>query len=151
MSSLLYRLINPPITRLLRSPFHGLMSQNTLLLEFTGRKSGRSLSTPISYYVNEQTAHCFTSRSSTWWRNLTTGAPAHVIIKRIKWQSLPIVETTDNGLLQGHLEAFLRAVPRDAVYAGVSLDKSGNPNLDDIRRVIPNMVHLQFPLERIQG
>ena len=48
MSNLLYGLINPAVCSLLRSPLHGLMSKNTLLLEFTGRKSGRLLSTPIS-------------------------------------------------------------------------------------------------------
>jgi hypothetical protein len=81
MGNLLYRLINPPIRSLLRSPFHGLMSKNTLLLEFTGRNSGRSLSTPISYYLSKQTAHCFTSRSFSWWRNLTTGAQVQLVIK----------------------------------------------------------------------
>jgi len=38
MSNLLYGLINPAVCSLLRSPLHGLMSKNTLLLEFAGRK-----------------------------------------------------------------------------------------------------------------
>ena len=59
MSKALYRDINPSVRFLLRSPLHGLMSGNTLLLEFTGRKSGRALSTPISYRLEGNTAHCF--------------------------------------------------------------------------------------------
>jgi hypothetical protein len=41
MANNLYRLINPSIRWLLRSPLHGLMSQNTLLLEFTDHKEGK--------------------------------------------------------------------------------------------------------------
>ena len=147
MANILYRLINPPVRWLLRSPLHRLMSQNTLLLEFTGRKSGRALSTPISYYVKDGTAHCFTSRSFAWWRNLTTGKQVRVTIKGHTWQSSPVVESSDYPLMESQLEAFLRAVPRDATHAGVSLDEKGNPNPDDIRRGIPGMVYLKFPLE----
>ena len=149
MSNILYRLINPPVRSLLRSPFHGLMSKNTLLLEFTGRKSGRALSTPISYYISNQTAHCFTSRSYGWWWNLTTGRKVRLTIQGSKWQSTPIVEITDHELMQAQLDAFLHAVPRDAPHADVSLNKNGNPDPDDIRRVVSGMVYLQLPLEHI--
>ena len=45
MANTLYRLINPHVRALLRSPLHGLMSRNTLLLSFNGRKTGKLLST----------------------------------------------------------------------------------------------------------
>ena len=66
--SILYRMINPPVRWLLRSPIHGLMSKNTLLLEFQGRKSGRALSTPISYYEAGGVMRGFTDRRFGWWR-----------------------------------------------------------------------------------
>lgn len=149
MSNILYKLINPPVRWLLRSPLHGLMSRNTLLLEFNGRKSGRALSTPISYYVKDGTAHCFSSQSFPWWRNLTSGQQVQVTIQGQRWQSTPLVELSDHPLMGKQLEEFLRAVPRDADHAGVSLDKQGNPNTDDILRVIPDMVYLQFPLVQV--
>jgi len=151
MSNMLYRLINPPVKRLLRSPFHGLMSRNTLLLEFTGRKSGRALSTPVTYRLDDQTApptaHCFTSRSFGWWQNLTTGEKVHLTIRGQRWGSTPFVASSDHDQMGAQLDAFLRAVPRDAAHAGVALDKDGNPDPEDIRRVVPDMVYLQFPLE----
>jgi hypothetical protein len=125
------------------------MSDNTLLLEFRGRKSGRALSTPISYHIENQTAHCFTSRSFAWWRNLTNGQKVHLTIRGQRWQSTPIVEISDHELMASQLDAFLRAVPRDATPAGVALDENGNPDPDDIRQVIPNMVYLKFALEKI--
>lgn len=73
----------------------------------------------------------------------------HLIIKGEKWKSTPIVETGDHELMQAQLDAFLRAVPRDASHAGVSLDKNGRPDHDDICRVVPDMVYLQFALKHI--
>jgi len=148
MSSLLYKLLNPPVKALLRSPMHGLMSRNTLLLEFTGRRSGRALSTPISYCVNEHTAHCFTSRAFGWWRNLTTGATVSLTIQGQRWQSTPVVEHSDHVQMAAQLRAFLCAVPRDAAHAGVAMDKNGQPDANDIQRVVPAMVYLQFPLHK---
>ncbi|MFP6803135.1 MAG: hypothetical protein VCA12_08385 [Pseudomonadales bacterium] len=148
MASTLYKLINPPVKYLLQSPFHGIMSDNTLLLECTGRKSHRPLSTPISYHLESQVAHCFTSRSFGWWRNLTMGRNVQLTIRGQKWQSTPVVEHTDHELMRVQLEAFLRAVPRDAAHAGVALDKNENPNPDDILKVVPDLVYLKFPLEK---
>jgi len=149
VANTLYKLINPPIECLLRSPFHGLMSHNTLLIEFRGRKSGRPLSTPISYHLEDQTAHCFTSRSYGWWKNLTAGLQVVLTIRGEKWKSTPVVESSDHELIGVQLDAFLRAVPRDAPHAGVALDANGNPDSGDIRQVAPDMVYLRFPLVKI--
>ncbi len=34
---------------LLRSPIHGMVSKTVLLITFTGRKSGKSFTTPVDY------------------------------------------------------------------------------------------------------
>ena len=145
--SLLYKVINPPVKALLRSPLHGLMSKNTLLLEFTGRKSGKALSTPISYHLSNNAAHCFTNRNFAWWRNLLNGQTVSLRIQGHTHQSKPQVETDNLDLMSEGLEAFLRAVPRDAAHAGVKLDTHGNPNTADIQRIIADMVYLKFPIE----
>lgn len=43
------KMYNPVVIWLLRSPFHGLIDKNTVLITFTGRKSGKSYTFPISY------------------------------------------------------------------------------------------------------
>jgi hypothetical protein len=146
MSKLLYKTINPIVKTLLKSPFHGLMSDNTLLLEFVGRKSGRSLSTPISYHIHDGAAHCMTSREFAWWRNLTSIKPVTITIKRQAIQCTPVVETTDVELITRELDAFLRAVPRDAAHACVRLDKDGAPDPQDVMQAAQGMVYLKFPL-----
>lgn len=72
-------------------------------------------------------------------------------IRGQKWSSSPQVEASDYELMGAHLNTFLKAVPRDAAHAGVRLDEEGNPDLTDIRRVVPDMVYLRFPLEKNSG
>ena len=81
MSKLLYQLINPPISLLLKSPLHRVMSANTLIVEFKGRKSGKTMATPISYHQTDDVIHCFTGRAGIWWRNLMAGNPVKLLIK----------------------------------------------------------------------
>ena len=42
-------LFNPFMKTVLRSPLHGMISRRLLLITFTGRKSGKVFTTPISY------------------------------------------------------------------------------------------------------
>ena len=146
MSRRLYRVINPIVKRILRSPLHGVLSENTLLLEFTGRKSGRKLSTPVSYYSTDGVAHCFTRKSFNWWNNLESGEPVYVTIKGKRHPVKPEVEAKNSEIKAQALGHFLRAVPRDAPHSGVSLDTNGDPNVDDIKRVVSDMVYFRLPL-----
>ena len=144
MSKLLYRIINPPVKWLLGSPLHGLMSGNTLLLEFTGRKSGRALATPISYRLADGVVHCFTSRTSGWWRNLTNERTVHLTLRGRRCSATPLVECDDHAMMAAQLDLFLRAVPRDAKFSGVSLNDQGQPDAQEIERVVPEMVYIRF-------
>ena len=45
----LQKLYNPLVLLLLRSPLRVAMSNSTMLLTFTGRKSGRTYTTPVNY------------------------------------------------------------------------------------------------------
>ena len=145
MSKRLYRVINPVVKKILRSPLHGVLSQNTLLLEFTGRKSGRKLSTPVSYHSSGGVAHCFTRKSFVWWKNLNSGEPVYVTIKGKRHLVNPEVEAENSEIKGQALRHFLRAVPRDAPHSEVSLDTNGDPSVDDIQRVVSDMVYVRLP------
>ena len=70
MSRALYAVINPVVKFILSSPVHGLMSHNTLVLDFKGRSSGKTYSTAVSYHISNGHVHYFTEKSNQWWRNL---------------------------------------------------------------------------------
>lgn len=60
---------------ILRSPFHAMLSKNTLLLGFTGRTSGKQYTTPVNYTRVGDELLIFSKKNRTWWRNLRGGAP----------------------------------------------------------------------------
>jgi hypothetical protein len=72
---------NPLVTRLLRSPLRGLMDRTTLLLTYTGRKSGRSYTFPISYGRAGDHLRVITRRSKPWWKNIGPGLPVSVWLR----------------------------------------------------------------------
>lgn len=63
-----FKIVNPLIKLVLRSPFHRLLSDNFIVLTFQGRKSGRMFSTPVGYTLHGDVLLVFTF--SNWWKNL---------------------------------------------------------------------------------
>ncbi len=72
---------NPFMKRLLRSPLHGVVSRMYLLITFTGRKSGKTYSTPVQYAQDGGTLYIITSAGYTWWKNLRGGADVQVHLR----------------------------------------------------------------------
>jgi hypothetical protein len=50
---------------ILSTPAHRLLSARYLILEFTGRKTGRRYTVPVAYR-----RHLLISTDSPWWRNI---------------------------------------------------------------------------------
>src|SRR5688572_27738568 len=72
---------NPLVNWLLRSPLHRLLDGSTLLLTYTGRKSGRSYTLPLSYAQNGQCLRLITRRQKIWWKSIEAGAPVNLWLR----------------------------------------------------------------------
>jgi deazaflavin-dependent oxidoreductase (nitroreductase family) len=101
---------------LLRSPLHGLMSENTLLITFTGRKSGKAYTIPI-VYLREGEAFLMTT-DSPWWKNLRGGAP---VTLRVKGEEHPAFgeAMTEEAEVKRVLESMLREHPGYGRHVGL--------------------------------
>lgn len=78
---LFMKLQNPFMKWLLRSSLHGIVSRMYLLLTFTGRKSGKTYTTPVQYAQDGDTLYIITSEGYTWWKNLRGGAAMHIHLR----------------------------------------------------------------------
>jgi hypothetical protein len=58
---------------ILRSPLHGLISKSTMLITYTGHKSGKLYTIPVNYVRDEDVLSVTSYRHRTWWRNLRGG------------------------------------------------------------------------------
>lgn len=103
---------NPIVTAVLRSPLHGLMSGNTLLLTYTGRKSGHSYTFPISYGRTGNRLWVISHRRKTWWKNVQGGAPVTVRIGNRNWPGYAeVIAANPTDMLDALLLVY-RGIPR---------------------------------------
>ncbi len=58
---------------LLQSPLHGMLSRNMMVINYTGRKSGKVYRLPISYKKIDEILLTVSYKHRTWWRNLRGG------------------------------------------------------------------------------
>lgn len=75
--SALMRLINPMMGFLLRSPLAGLARNQFMVLGFTGRKTGRAYSIPLSAHLIDGQLYAITG--NPWKQNFRDGGPVQVV------------------------------------------------------------------------
>ncbi|TDI58209.1 MAG: hypothetical protein E2O92_10350 [Alphaproteobacteria bacterium] len=147
MASVMYKFLNPIMKGILKSPMHGAVSKDICVIEFKGRKSGRAMSTPVSYHIKDGRVHCFTSKDMNWWKNLVDVDAAAIVVQRRRIVARPTVVTDDLQIIHAAMTDMLTAVPRDAKFSNVGLDENNIPVADDIAAAAPNAVYVSFPFE----
>lgn len=131
-------IVNRVMTGLLRSPVHGMVSKKILLFTFTGRKSGKTYTTPVSYSQTGDQVTIFTH--ANWWKNLRGGAPVHLRLRGRELQGVAEPVAEDKQAVATALAAHLRNVPSDARYYDVAFDEHGNPSAEDVEKAVQSVV-----------
>lgn len=129
----------------LRSPFHALLSQSTMLVTVTGRKSGKTYTTPVNYLRQGDLLSTISHRNRAWWKNLRGGAPATL---RLLGKDVPAAGSVieeDNAVAE-KLTGFFQQAPQIARYSGIGLDEHGRPRPEDILQAAKSRVMVQFKL-----
>ncbi|MEM1113343.1 MAG: nitroreductase/quinone reductase family protein [Pseudomonadota bacterium] len=116
-------IVNPVMRKLLNSSLHGIVSKNIAILYFTGKRSGRALSTPLSYAREGNTVRFLSSQNTRWWRNFRgADAPVSVEIARERFDGSARLLEGESPEFNDGVARFINAVPRDAVIYGLKLD-----------------------------
>lgn len=140
-------LINPSMRLLLRSPLHGITSENIAILHFTGRKSGRKLSTPLSYTREGSTVRLLSSVDTVWWRNLRGGkAAVEIEMARQRLSGTATLFEGDCEALREGVRRFISALPRDAKVYGLQLDGERKLLEASLASVAPRLVLVEIRL-----
>ena len=138
-------LLNRVMTILLKSPIHGVVSKSIMLITFTGRKSGRVYTTPISYAQQNGQVVAFTN--AKWSRNLQGGAPVSLHIMRKELNGTADVIAEDKEVVAGALREFLNVVRSDARFYNVKFDEDGAPNWEDVQLAAQRVVLIRITLD----
>ena len=137
------RRLNPLIAAILRSPLHGLLSADLLLLTYVGRKTGRARSLPLSYVtVGERLYLC--TRSSRWWRSWQPDAAVAVHLRGRRSAMRPRVVDVATADALDALRAFLTANPKTGEMLYAVRAERGRPNEDDLAREVRRSVVIRL-------
>lgn len=123
------KLYNPFVDRILRSPLHGLMSNSTMLISYTGRRSGKSYTTPVNYVRDGDTLLVVSPREHSWWKNLSErgGVPVVVRVRGADFKGVGQAFEGEAAIEEGGLLTVLQRVPAYRRYWKVELTPKGQP------------------------
>jgi hypothetical protein len=130
---------NSIMLKLLNSPMHGMISGNTMIINFVGRKSGRTYRIPVGYRREGVTFTTISNRQRTWWRNLRGGASVTLRLQGkdvIGWAN--VVED-EQAVIDG-LREFIGGDARIARMIGVKLDEGGMPEHESLNKAAEERV-----------
>lgn len=137
-------IVNHSMKFILRSPLHGMVSKSILLITFTGRKSGRKYTTPVSYSQKGNQVYVFTH--APWWKNLLGGEPVTLRLRGQDLQGLPEVVADDKQAVAAGLAEHLRQVRSDARFYAVTYDDQGNPRTAEVAQAAQTVVMIRIRL-----
>lgn len=128
----------------LRSPFHGVLSNGMMLITVTGRKTGKKYTTPVGYYREGECLWVITSRDRTWWRNLRGGAEVGLLLRRRPVTAFAEPDL-DEKSVQVRMHEYLRHVPQAARPMGIRIE-NGSASAEDVARAAKDRLFVRFRL-----
>ncbi len=139
--------LNKMMHWILRSPLHGVVSKNIMLITVTGRKSGKKYTLPVSYARDGDLVLCSTDRAvGSWWKNLRGGADVTLRLRGKDIAGHATVIYDDQEAVAKGIETMLKYVPRDAKYYQVRLDDEKRPLPEDIIQSAQHRVIIEIKI-----
>jgi hypothetical protein len=121
---------NRLISGILRSPLHGLLSKEMMLITFTGRKSGKKITTPVTMIPTGDGVKFFCA--SPWYKNLVGGAPVSVVLAGRERAGQAAVVEDPEALLRETKDFIAKRGLKNAFRIGLQLDAKNPPTDADL-------------------
>ena len=139
----IFRFMNPVMRRLLRSPLHRSMSGQLMLLEYTGRLSGRTYVIPIGYFAWDGGSVLSVS-GSRWWKNLRDGRPVSLLVRGVRHAAVPTVIESADSRAELFAEFVRRFGPKAAGRLQAGLPSDRDPTPDELRSAAAKKMLVRF-------
>jgi hypothetical protein len=136
---------NPIMVWLLYSPLHWILSGITMVIHYTGRKSGRQYRLPIGYLRVGDTLLTVSYKHRTWWRNLRGGANVSLRLKGEDVAGFSEVVEDEQGVIEG-LRAYIQADPKTRRMLGIELGADGQIDPESLRQAARERVVVRTTL-----
>lgn len=139
--------MNASMKFFLKTPgLQNLIGKSIAVITFTGHKSGKRYSTPVTYYRDGNTVVLLTKKFRPWWRNFATNPDIELRLAGQTVHGRAVACVGDEATLP-LLATFLEHRRQDAKYYNVRIQPDGKPNMDDVRALLPLVVLVRVTLE----
>jgi len=142
-----WRLINPLVVLILRSPLHFLASKNLIFITFKGRKSKKTYNIPVSYHREGNELIALTLKQNLWWKNLKMLSTTQITLLGKKEDVGLTIVDKDTHFIKEKMRELIIEKPIDAYFAKVKLDKNKLPIEEDLIKASQKHIVLKFTLK----
>jgi hypothetical protein len=122
----IFAVLNPIMRFLLRLPWRTPMQERLLLLTYTGRKSGRRYTVPISF-AETADGSLLVPGGGAWKWNLAEGRQVRLLLRGLPRLAYGEV-ITDPAEVERLLPIIVANNPRAEAFIGVPIEADGRPN-----------------------
>jgi deazaflavin-dependent oxidoreductase (nitroreductase family) len=139
--------LNRMMTVMLKTPgLQRLVGKSTALLTFTGRRSGRRITTPVSYLQVGDRVLTTGHRTRQWWRNLVPNPGVTIRLAGKDYSGVAsVMEVPDNAIED--FIVYLEAQPLVAKLSDVPIDEFGRADRAAAREALEFTVLVSIKLE----
>lgn len=139
--------VNRVMVRALRTPgLQSMLGRSIAVLTFTGRRSGRQITIPVSYVSEGDRVFVMTKTARNWWRNFAQEPAVRLRLKGVGYTGTARA-VTDIEERIAVIVTFLQHRPLDARAYGVKLGRDKVINDEDVRRLAPQVVPIEITLD----
>jgi len=143
----LWRLINPLVVFILRSPLHFLASKDLIFITFQGRKSKKTFNIPVSYHREGNDLIALTLKQNLWWKNLKMLNRTQITLLGKKEDVGLTIVDQDTQFIKEKMRELIIEKPIDAYFAKVKLDNNKLPLEEDLVEASQKHIVLKFTLK----
>ncbi|MEK9649796.1 MAG: hypothetical protein VW146_02475 [Gammaproteobacteria bacterium] len=142
----IWRIINPFVVLILRSPFHSIASKNLLFISFKGRKTQKKYHIPVSYHKEGRELIALTLKKNLWWKNLVSLTHVQITLQGKAQDAAISIVIEDTQYIKEKMRKLIISKPIDAFFAKVRLDANKHPIEDDLHQAAQKHIVLRFNL-----
>ncbi|MBN1563988.1 MAG: nitroreductase family deazaflavin-dependent oxidoreductase [Anaerolineae bacterium] len=138
--------MNASMKFMLKTPgLQAVVGKKIALITFTGSKSGKTYTTPVTYAREGNTVIMLTKRFRAWWKNFATRPDVTLRLAGKTYTGRATAHIDDEAELST-LIAFLRQNSQDAKAYGITLGPDGALSEADARVLLPQLVIVRVAL-----
>jgi hypothetical protein len=119
-----------------------LVGKGVALLSFTGRKTGKLYTIPVSYQRQDDNVTIITKRLRKWWHNFELPSEVELRLAGHMYTGTAEIEADESEMLEFMTE-YLKTRPIDAKAYGLGKYEATK---DRIARVIPHIVMIRIAI-----